>query len=181
MDHVTTRSQQSRATALIAMGFAAILALLAVSGCSSAQSSGVSSVTSAGMKKGSAEPVAVASQAASASAATSLPACAECAGAGKAAPVKGEATVENGVQVVKVGFKSGYYSPNTFTVKAGSPVTVQFAGPADDCLGHPVFQSLGKKADLTKGPATLDLGTLPPGTYKFACSMGMNVGSITVQ
>jgi hypothetical protein len=107
--------------------------------------------------------------------------CAECAGDGKPCQVKGQATVENGVQVVAIALKGGYYTPNNFTVKANMPVRVTFSGAAKGCLAHPTFKSLGKKADVTTGSASLDLGTLKPGVYQFSCGMGVNIGSITVQ
>jgi plastocyanin domain-containing protein len=107
--------------------------------------------------------------------------CLECSKGGKAAPVAGSATVENGVQVIKISLKDGQYVPNQFTVQSSMPVKVSFEGTATDCLGHPTFRSLNKTADLTTAPATLDLGTLKPGTYKFSCAMGMNSGTISVQ
>jgi len=97
------------------------------------------------------------------------------------APVQGEATVENGVQVVKISLKDGRYTPTAFTVAGSMPVKVSFEGTATGCLGHPMFKSLGKNADITKTSAALDLGTLKPGVYKFSCAMGMNTGTISVQ
>ena len=43
-------------------------------------------------------------------------------GKGAPAPVKGTATVENGVQVVKISLKNGYYTPNEIELKAGMPM-----------------------------------------------------------
>lgn len=107
--------------------------------------------------------------------------CIECSGKGMPARVSGQPTVTNGVQIVTIALKDGQFTPNAFTVQAGMPVKVSFEGTATGCLGHPMFESLGKKADVTKSPASLDLGTLKPGAYKFSCAMGMNAGTITVQ
>lgn len=107
--------------------------------------------------------------------------CAGCSTKSKAPVVVGTPTDENGVQVLNIGVLGGFYSPNHFTVKADVPVTARFSGKAKGCLGHPVFSSLGKKADLTRGDATVNLGVLKPGTYKFSCSMGMGAGTIDVQ
>jgi hypothetical protein len=61
------------------------------------------------------------------------------------------------------------------------PVGATFSGGAKGCLAHPTFKSLGKKADVTTGSGSVDLGTLKPGVYQFSCGMGVNVGSITVR
>jgi plastocyanin domain-containing protein len=124
------------------------------------------------------------SVAASASASTTsgVQTCGQCGGKGAPSKVVGTAVTQSGVQVVSIGFVNGYYSPNTFTVKAGMPVQVVFTGSAKGCLAKPQFASLGKKADVSvTGSATIDLGALKPGVYKFTCAMGMNAGTITVQ
>ncbi len=108
--------------------------------------------------------------------------CANCGGKGMAPMTMGEATQDAGVQVIKVGVRDGYYSPNQFAAKAGTPIKVTFSGKAEGCLGMPKFPSLNKKADFTKtGEATIDLGTLKPGTYEFTCGMDMTGGKIVVQ
>jgi plastocyanin domain-containing protein len=96
--------------------------------------------------------------------------------------VKGTAVDENGAQMVKVGVKDGYYSPNEFMVKADAPVVVVFSGKAKGCLAKPQFKALGKKGDFTSsGTTTVDLGPLKAGTYTFECGMGMTGGKIVVQ
>jgi plastocyanin domain-containing protein len=85
------------------------------------------------------------------------------------------------VQVVDISVKAGFYSPNDFTVAAGQPVTVVFAGKATGCLSKPMFPSLNMKADFSSGKATLDLGTLKAGTYEFTCGMRMPGGKIVAQ
>jgi hypothetical protein len=108
--------------------------------------------------------------------------CASCWGDGSPDPtVPGQAVMEDGVQVVKVGLVNGYYEPNEFTVEAGIPVTVVFTGRAEGCLAEPEFYELGVKGDMSGGIATLALGPLKPGTYSFTCSMGVNEGTITVR
>jgi plastocyanin domain-containing protein len=108
--------------------------------------------------------------------------CLECATKNMPAMVPGSAQVVNGVQVVSIAIEGGTYVPNKIAVKAGMPVQVVFAGSAKGCLAKPMFKSLGKSGDVTtSGTATIDLGALPKGTYKFTCAMGMNAGSIIVQ
>lgn len=89
--------------------------------------------------------------------------------------------VQDGVQVVEIGLRDGYYAPNQFTVKAGMPVTVVFSGNAEGCLAEPEFADLGVKGDFSSGTVTLELGVLEPGTYAFTCSMGVNEGTVTVE
>jgi plastocyanin len=111
---------------------------------------------------------------------TSLQTCSACAG-GTAPQVYGKTQTVNGVQVVDIGVKNGFYSPNEFTVAAGTPVKVVFSGKAEGCLAKPTFKGIGTKADFTSGEATVDLGELKAGTYEFTCGMGMAGGKIVVQ
>jgi plastocyanin len=170
----TARSGVRRAT-LAAVALAAVVLVLA--GCSFAGTQG--SATTRTMPR----PTAQSTASGSTGATSDVQTCAQCDG-GKGAPpvVVGQAITQGGAQVVNVGFVNGYYSPNAFTVKAGTPVQVVFAGKAAGCLAHPQFASLGKKADVTAtGSGTIELGTLKPGVYKFTCAMGMNAGTITVR
>jgi hypothetical protein len=101
---------------------------------------------------------------------------------GAPAVEKGTATEENGVQVVNVTLKDGYYSPNEITIEAGMPAKLIFTGEAKDCAGKPMIAELNKKADFTQtGEATMDLGTLSAGTYELTCGMGSEGGSLIVQ
>jgi len=94
----------------------------------------------------------------------------------------GTATEEDGVQVVRVVQKDGYYSPNEITLKAGMPAKLIFTGDSKDCSGKPMIADLNMKADFTEtGEATMDLGTLSPGTYKLTCGMGSDGGSLVVE
>lgn len=188
MDRHCSAKQRAHetATVLSAALLALAIAALVMSGCSSMGASGSQAPTASGSGSMSAKQASTASSKMSGMSTGSKDAtgmvCAECSGgAGKVAPVKGEATVEGGVQVVRISLKDGRYTPTAFTLQASMPVKVMFDGTASDCLGHPMFQSLGRKADLSKGPASLDLGTLKPGTYKFSCAMGRNTGTISVQ
>jgi plastocyanin len=107
-----------------------------------------------------------------------------CAMCNKGAPTaeKGAATLENGVQVVSIKLKGGYYSPNAITVKAGTPAKLVFTGESKDCSGKPKIAELNKQADFTKtGEATMDLGALSAGTYKITCGMGSAGGNLVVE
>jgi plastocyanin domain-containing protein len=89
--------------------------------------------------------------------------------------------IGNRQQLITVKIRKGYYTPNTFTVKQGVPVVVVFSGVAHGCLSRPTFKFLGKVGELRNGSATVDLGPLDAGVYTFTCSMGQNVGVITVR
>ena len=102
----------------------------------------------------------------------------------KGAPAveKGTATVENGVQVVRIVQKGGYYSPHEIALQAGMPAKLVFSGDAKDCSGKPKIAGLDKQVDFTKtGEATMDLGTLGAGTYKLTCGMDSDGGSLVVR
>jgi len=85
--------------------------------------------------------------------------------------------------VVRITQKDGgYYSPNEITLKAGVPAKLIFSGDAKDCSGKPKIAALNMKADFTQtGEATMDLGTLSPGTYELTCGMDSAGGSVVVQ
>jgi hypothetical protein len=150
-----------------------VLLAIALAACSGQASSGsgtkAMAATAAGMRKAS-----TASEEATQK-------CASCMNKELPPVVIGAVKVSSAVQILSVGVEGGFYSPNKFTVSAGKPVRVVFAGKAMGCLAKPMFKSLGKKADFTSGAATLDLGTLAPGTYTWTCGMGKNPGTITVE
>jgi hypothetical protein len=163
-----TRTLARRGAALAALGLMAALSL-ALPGCGSSAVQGAAE-----------SPTAMMSGGALTGASTDLQTCATCAG-GTAPQVFGKAKTVNGVQVVDISVKGGFYSPNDITVTAGKPVTVVFTGRAKGCLSKPMFTSLNMKADFTSGKATLNLGTLKAGTYQFTCGMKMPGGKIVAQ
>jgi len=117
-----------------------------------------------------------------ASAAPGAQLCAQCGGKGPGAVVPGTVKDEDGVQMMEVEVEDGYYTPNEFTVKAGSPVAMKFSGKVAGCIGMPTIKELDKKANFVKtGETTLDLGTLAAGTYTLTCGMGRPYGTITAQ
>lgn len=101
---------------------------------------------------------------------------------GAPAVEKGTATEADGVQVVRITLKDGYYSPNEIALKTGMPAKLIFTGEAKDCSGKPKIEQLNMQADFTgTGEATMDLGTVSAGTYKLTCGMGNAGGSLIVQ
>jgi plastocyanin len=176
-------SSNIRRSAIAVLTVVALIALaLAVAGCAASGPQGSMTPRTMPSAGAPASQRTWAYSAGSTSATSGVQTCAQCGGKGAPSSVVGQAVTQGGVQVVNVGLVNGYYSPNAFTVKAGMPVRVVFSGKATGCLAHPQFASLGKKGDLTStGGATIDLGALKPGVYKFTCAMGMNAGTITVQ
>ena len=77
---------------------------------------------------------------------------------------------------------NGGYSPSTVEVKAGEPVRLVFDRQEEgDCSSHVVFKQLDVNRALPAyQQTTLDLGTLEPGEYPFACGMNMLHGVLKV-
>jgi len=62
------------------------------------------------------------------------------------------------------------------------PAKLIFSGEAKDCSGKPKIAELNKQVDFTgTGEATMDLGTLNPGTYQITCGMDNAGGSLVVE
>lgn len=107
--------------------------------------------------------------------------------------VLGEATVARGErpaeamldpsgkkQTLAVDTSSGSFAPSQIVLKAGVPAEITF-GKAVGCLSEVAIADLGVRQDLTKGPATVKLPALTPGTHSFVCGMGHQSGQIIVQ
>jgi plastocyanin len=104
-----------------------------------------------------------------------------CGGAATNAPATSkQAAVTGSVQKISVDVTKGYYDPNTIQLKAGVPAEITFS-QGSGCTGIVQSQQLGFSEDISAGPKTVKLGALQPGTYRFACSMNMVVGSIVVK
>lgn len=77
----------------------------------------------------------------------------------------------------------GGYTPDTIVVTAGRPVRLNFRrDETAACSEVVVFPDLGKSATLPTGQVVPVEFTPPrPGTYEFACQMGMLRGKLIVQ
>lgn len=155
---------------------ALLMAALALGGCTNSKSADAQSTqTSAGTQT-------TVSNSPSAATSVATQTCAACTTKVMPTMVVGTVKDTGGTQVIEIGVKDGYYYPNQFTVKAGSPVKIVFTGKVAGCLGKPKFTSLNKQADFREtGTATLEIGTLAAGTYEFTCGMGMLGGKLIVQ
>ena len=101
-------------------------------------------------------------------------------GSSSSTPVEGTAQVTSSVQKISVDLSSGSYNPSVLKLKAGVPAEITF-GQSSGCTGYVQSSDLGFQADLTGGPQTVKLPALEPGTYGFACGMGMVTGQIVVE
>ncbi len=74
----------------------------------------------------------------------------------------------------------GGYTPDTIRVRAGSPVRLTFERrESDPCSEKVVLDAFGLSADLPQGrQIPVEFTPAEPGTYEFACQMGMLRGRI---
>lgn len=108
-------------------------------------------------------------------------ACACCGGSGgSSTPIEGTAALDGGVQKISVDLSTGSYDPNVIKLKAGVPAEITF-GQSSGCTAVVESSDLGFSEDLTRGPVTVKLPALDPGTYSFNCGMEMVFGSIVVE
>jgi plastocyanin domain-containing protein len=87
----------------------------------------------------------------------------------------------DGTQEAFIVVKGGY-SPDTIRVKAGTPVRLVFnRQESDPCSERVVLDDFGVSADLPQG-SNVPVAFTPtePGSYEFACQMGMLRGRILV-
>lgn len=86
-----------------------------------------------------------------------------------------------GVQKIVLSMKDYNYYPSTITVKAGQPVSISLDSSITGCYRSFTIKGLGLAKNLPKPSDTLDFVPEQPGTYTFACSMGMGYGTLIVE
>ncbi|MGI8923325.1 MAG: cupredoxin domain-containing protein [Fimbriimonadales bacterium] len=88
---------------------------------------------------------------------------------------------QKGVQKATVTVNNGF-SPSTINVKAGKTVQITFDTKSRGCADEVIFKSLNIRKVLTNGKKTVVTFTLKkPGTYAFACPMGMYKGKVVAK
>jgi plastocyanin domain-containing protein len=97
-----------------------------------------------------------------------------------AASPKPHAAPSASPQQISIGIGASGYEPASVTAQAGRPVTLTVA-KGTGCATTFLMPSLGVTADNSQGPATVSLGKLSAGTYKFTCGMGMIEGKLVVR
>src|SRR3990170_1342314 len=87
----------------------------------------------------------------------------------------------DGVQEAFIVVKGGY-SPDTIRVTAGRPVRLVFnRQESDPCSERVVLDAFGVSAELPQGSnVPLEFTPTEPGSYEFACQMGMLRGTVVV-
>ncbi|WP_297421507.1 sulfite exporter TauE/SafE family protein [Clostridium sp.] len=92
----------------------------------------------------------------------------------------GKATIENGVQIIKMTADNNGYTPNAFYVQKGIPVKWIITGSQiNSCNNAVVVPSLNIQKTLKSGENTIEF-TPKDGDINFSCWMGMIRGVIKV-
>lgn len=102
-------------------------------------------------------------------------------GGGSGGISNGSGNVVSGdVQKVVLSYKNGNYYPNTVTVKAGTPVQLSLDSSVAGCYRSFTIKQLGVAKNLRSPSDFVEFTPSTPGTYRFACSMGMGTGTLVV-
>lgn len=88
---------------------------------------------------------------------------------------------DGAVQKIVIGVRNYNYYPNTIKVKAGKPVSISLDGSVYGCLRDFTIRELGVRKYLRTPQDTVEFLPTKPGTYTFACSMGMGTGRLIVE
>lgn len=106
--------------------------------------------------------------------------CACCMNSGTGEEIEGAAVLgDDGIQRIEIDASAGY-DPNIIKLAAGVPAEITF-GKGSGCMAQVMSEELGFFEDLTRGPVTVSIGALAPGTYEFSCGMQMVFGSFVVE
>jgi len=94
----------------------------------------------------------------------------------------GAVTASDGpTQQITLSLKNANYYPNEITVKAGQPVEITLDSSVQGCLRAFTIKELGV-SKVSRSPAdTIQFTPAKKGSFRFACSMGMGYGTITVE
>ncbi len=87
---------------------------------------------------------------------------------------------ENAQEIV-IGMKNYNYYPNTIKVKAGIPVRIRLDSTVVGCFRDFTIREFGIHKYLKTPEESIDFTPTKPGTYTFACSMGMGTGRLIVE
>lgn len=96
---------------------------------------------------------------------------------------KGQAAaVSRGIQEARIIVKGGY-APDTIELETGVPARLVFnRQESDPCSEKVLLDGFGLSADLPEGDdVTVEFTPTEPGTYEFACQMGMLRGKLVVR
>ena len=85
------------------------------------------------------------------------------------------------VQEVTIGMKNYNYNPGVVTVNAGQPVRIRLDSTVQGCFRDFTIRDLGVRKYLATSSDYVEFTPTKPGTYTFACSMGMGYGKLIVK
>lgn len=96
--------------------------------------------------------------------------------------VSGNAVSGSGnAQKIVLSFQNGNYYPNTITVKSGQPVQISLDSSVRGCYRTFTIRQLGIVKNLASPGDYVEFTPSQPGTYRFACGMGMGTGTMIVE
>ena len=84
------------------------------------------------------------------------------------------------IQEVVIGMKNYNYYPDTINLKAGIPARVSLDDSVYGCFRDFTIRDLGVREYLKTSEDYVEFTPTDPGTYPFACSMGMGFGKLVV-
>lgn len=93
------------------------------------------------------------------------------------AGTRGKTVMKDGYQEAEIKVNGGY-KPETLEAKAGIPLKLTFTQGTSSC--DSIINLGGITVDVTRGPQTVELQALEPGTYEYTCWMNMLKGRIVV-
>ena|SRR3989344_2832998 len=83
-------------------------------------------------------------------------------------------------QKVTIGMKNYNYYPNTINVESGKTVRLSLDSSVSGCFRDFTIRELGVRKYLQTPSDYVEFTPTKPGTYTFACSMGMGTGKLVV-
>ena len=95
--------------------------------------------------------------------------------------ITGDANEGATVQPVTLSIKNGNYYPQEVRVKAEQPVAITLDKSVTGCYRSLNIRGLGVSGYSKSPSETITFTPQKPGTYRFACSMGMGYGMLIVE
>lgn len=89
--------------------------------------------------------------------------------------------IQGELQQVTLGIKNYNYYPNTIEVEAGKPVEITLDKSVVGCFRSFTVRDLGVSKNSRTPQDKVVFTPSKPGTYTFACSMGMGYGKLIVK
>src|SRR3989344_5153388 len=89
--------------------------------------------------------------------------------------------VTEDIQEVVIGMKDYNYYPNTVEVELGKTVRISLDSSVGGCFRDFTIRDFGVRKYLKTPSDYVEFTPTKPGTYSFACSMGMGTGKLIVK